>query len=40
MFYGKVCYKMNKDFFCDYYRMTGKKWADCPKTKLGSHPQT
>lgn len=27
MFYGKVCYKMNKDFFCDYYRMTGKKWG-------------
>lgn len=24
MFYGKGCYKMNKDFLCDYYRMTGK----------------
>lgn len=27
MFYGKVCYEMNKDFLCDYYRMTGKKWG-------------
>lgn len=27
MFYGKVCYKMNKNFSCDYYRMTGEKWG-------------
>ena len=27
MFYGKVCYKMNKNFSCDYYRMAGEKWG-------------
>ena len=34
MFYGKACYKMNKDFLCDYYRMTGKKWGGVKGSKI------